>query len=199
MSGPAIVKTLLAKYREIPAVGLDFSFPVSWQMDQDFCQTVTDELRLHGAKWECRKALPTLHHQVPAKSGVYMFVYRSTLRLDTANDDSFNPTWVLYVGRAGYSNNNSTLKNRYKSEYSKYVGGNPEILWNNEPITCRADFLKRYLSIYPLQYWYCIIPDRDKIKLIEDRLIKLLSPPLNRNSRPRLMILPPQPAFRTPS
>jgi len=197
MSGPEIVRRTLAKYRENPAVGLNFTFPISWQMDEDACRAITDELKSHGTKWECRKAVPSLHNSIPAKTGIYMFSFHSKLSLDLASEDQFIPSWVLYIGRAGSKSSERTLKERYRSEYAKYVGGDLEELWSDAHPSCRADLMKRYLCIYPLQYWYSVVEDRTKIEYLEERMIRYLSPPLNRVGRPRVRVLEPKPAFRS--
>jgi hypothetical protein len=197
MSSPEVVRTTLARHRDQPAVGLDFTFPISWQIDDDACKAIACELKTHGAKWECLTAVSTLHQSIPAKTGLYMFSFHSKLRLDLASHGNFEPSWVLYVGRAGSPESERTLKDRYKTEYSKYVGGDLEELWQDHAPRGRSDLLRRYLCIYPLQYWYCIVENRDKIPYLEERLIRYLSPPLNRIGRPRVRILEPKPAFRS--
>ncbi|AMB45066.1 hypothetical protein [Methylobacterium sp. AMS5] len=197
MSGPEIVRRTLAKYREQPAVGLEFTFPVSWQMDEEACQVIAAELKSHGTKWECRRAVPDLYQSLPSKTGIYMFSFHSKLCLSLASDDKFAPSWVLYVGRAGSRTSERTLKERYRSEYTKYVGGDLEELWSDVAPKGRPQLLRRYLCVYPLEYWYCTIEDRTKIEYLEEKLIRYLSPPLNTIGRPRVRLLPPNPAFRS--
>ncbi len=106
--------------------------PIHHQMDEDFCSVVTQDLKTNGAHWERRLATPTLWQQLPADTGLYMFVFASTLSLQLAGaaSNTFSPTWVLYVGRAGSPDSHRTIKDRYKGEYGKYVGADPEVLWN---------------------------------------------------------------------
>ena len=197
MSGPDTVRRTLAKYRENPAVGLDFTFPISWQMDEDACEAITAELKTHGAQWERRHAVPDLHQSIPSKTGIYMFSFHSKINLDMASDGRFAPSWVLYVGRAGSRESERTLKERYRGEYAKYIGGDLENLWSDHPAKRRHELLKRYLCIYPLQYWWCVVEDRTKIEYLEQRLIRYISPPLNTIGRPRVRLHEPKPAFRS--
>ena len=197
MSTPAHVRQVLAKYRANPSVGLSFELPIYFQMDQDVCQVLTDEVYKHGAQWEVRTATPNLYQQIPACCGIYMFLFQSNFKFELANQLAFSPAWILYIGRAGSANSKSTLKDRYKGEYCRYIGESPEVLWNDTIPRNRKELLAKYLTIYPLQYWYSIIEDRSKIEFIEDRLIKLLNPPLNRQNRLKLRPLTSQPAFRS--
>jgi hypothetical protein len=127
-----------------------------------------------------------------------MFVYKTPVSFECANNASIYPRWVLYVGRAGNHERAGSLRQRYRDEYQRYLGGHPEVLWNVDKPTSRPDRLKKYLTIYPLEYWFCSIDDHKVIGNLEDRLIKLFSPPLNDKSRLRLkpLISQQKPAFR---
>lgn len=192
------VRACLAKFRTGPIVGLVQEHPIGYQIDADYCSSITKELQKIGCKWETRRATPTLWRQIPNSSGVYLFLFESTLVLSTAQSSAFSPKLVLYVGRAGDDLSRRTLRERYKSEYSKYIGADIEGLWGKEEVRTRAERLARFLRIYPLQYWYCIIEDRSKIAEIESSLIKLLNPPLNIVGRAKLKLSAPIPAFRSP-
>lgn len=196
MSSPALVRQTLAKYRDEPAVGLDFTFPISWQMDEEACQAISRELAAHAGKWERFRAVSDLHKSLPAKPGVYMFSFHSKISLNIADEGQFVPSWILYVGRAGSQESERTLQERYRSEYSKLVGGNVEELWVGPHPKGRHEILRKYLRIYPLYYWYCVIEDRNKIEHLEKRLIKYLSPPLNTIGRPRVRVIDTKPAFK---
>lgn len=180
-------------------IGLGHDHPIGFQMDVDYCGAITDELAAKGSQWEKRLATPTLWNQIPSKPGVYLFLFESTLTLHTANEGQFRPRIVLYVGRAGDTISRRTLRERYRYEYSKYIGGDPEALWSDDPASTRSERLARYLTIYPLQYWYCIVEDYTKIADIERSLIKLLNPPLNVSGRAKLKLAAPMPAFRSPT
>lgn len=195
MTGMQVMRDALARHRDHPAITLPFSLPINWILDSDLGKTLASDLHASGGSWEIRRATPTL--AVPAECGLYMFVYRSHLKLDLAIGGAHEATWVLYVGRAGSTDSSRTLKDRYRGEYCKYIGGDPENLWSDEPISNRARLLQRYLSIWPLEYWYLVVQDRKKIPDLEDRLIKLFAPPLNRNGQLRLRKGEPQPAFRS--
>ena len=198
MSGPTIVRDVLARHREDPSIALAFEFAIYWQMDQDIGATLGKDLRNLCSKWEVRRAIPSLWTSLPSCSGLYMFVYRTPLSFECANDAMVEPRWVLYVGRAGNRDKPGSLKQRYREEYHRYVGGHPEALWNSEKPDTRADRLKKYLTIYPLEYWFCSVNDHRDVVALEDRLIKLFSPPLNDKSRLRLKPLKSQqqPAFK---
>ncbi len=198
MSSAEEVKRHLALHRMSPPVGLNQDHPITYQMDVDFCSAISEQLKQCGAQWEVRKATPTLWKQIPEKCGVYLFLFESPLSLNTANGTEFHPKLVLYVGRAGDHESNKTLRDRYKAEYSKYVGGDLSQLWREERAANRSERLSRYLAIYPLQYWFCTIEDRSKIANVERTLIKLLNPPLNVAGRAKVRVSPPEPAFRSP-
>ncbi len=197
MTSKQIVREVLARHREQPSVGLDITFPIYWQMDEDLGHAIEVELKAHGS-WECMRATPSLGDHIPAKTGLYMFVFRSHIELSLDGNSGHRPLWVLYVGRAGSHESTKTLRDRYKGEYAKYVGGDLEQLWGEGQPKGRVENLKRYLSIWPIEYWWLVIDDRSKIPHLEDRLIKLLAPPLNRNGRLRVKTGVPEPAFKVP-
>lgn len=197
LTGIQIIRDTLARHREQSSIGLGLTLPINWQLDSDLGSALTNDLSGAGAAWEVRRATPGLWQSIPSRCGLYMFVYRSHLKMNLEDGTHHQATWVLYVGRAGSSESARTLKERYRGEYGRYVGGDPENLWSSEPLACRADVLRRYLSIWPLEYWFLVVEDREKIPHLEDRLIKLFSPPLNRNGLLRLRKGEPQPAFRS--
>lgn len=166
-------------------------------MDADIGATIKADLGVHGG-WENMRATPTLGNHIPLRTGLYMFVYRSQIDFVMADGTSHIPTWILYVGRAGSANSDRTLRDRYKSEYCKYIGGNLEQLWAAEKPRTRSELLQRYLSIWPLEYWWLVVEDRGKIESLEKRLIKLFSPPLNKQERLKANFGSVKPAFRTP-
>lgn len=192
----ATVRQTLARHREDPPAGIVMMLPIHHQMDKDFCGAVSDDLAKCGAAWEKRLATPDLWKQLPDESGIYMFVFTSSLCLQTTSE-TYSPSWVLYVGRAGSGSSRRTIRDRYKGEYSRYVGKDPEILWTAGVPSSRDDRMSQYLTIYPLYYWYTTVAQRERIPHIEDRLIKLLAPMINGRQLPRLRAQPPQPAFRS--
>ena len=157
---------------------------------------LTTDLLKTGAKWEMRRATKGCAALIPAKCGLYMFVYRSHLTMEIEGKPAHRQTWVLYVGRAGSIDSTRTLRNRYAEEYSKYVGGDLENLWADSEPRTRPNVLNRYLTIFPLEYWFLVIDDRGLIVGLEDRLIKLFCPPLNKTGKLRIRTGTPQPAFK---
>ena len=184
--------------RTSPVVGLAQEHPITYQMDLDYCAAISEELRRYGGEWEVRKATPNLWRQIPEKCGVYLFLFESYLALRTAGGTDFHPSVVLYVGRAGDQLSKKTLRDRYRYEYSKYVGGDLSLLWGEDRASTRAERLARYLTIYPLQYWFSTIEDNNRIVEVERSLIKLLNPPLNVVGRSKVRISSSSPAFRSP-
>ena len=196
------VREALARNRDRPSINLSFDFPINWQIDLELSETLAKDLKTHGAAWEILRATPDLASSIPPKHGVYMFVYRSHLKLQVA-DQSAHPldhpiTWVLYVGRAGSSASERTLRDRYKTEYCKYITGEIENLWSDHPNNQRTAKLKKYLNLWPLEYWFLTIEDRNTIEGLENRLIKLFAPPLNSNSKLSVTKGVPKPAFKEP-
>ena len=181
----ARVRDTLARHREDPPAGIPSVLPIHHQMDRQFCEVVTKDLAKYCTHWETRLATPTLWQQLPAECGVYMFVFASSLSIQLTSE-AFSPAWVLYVGRAGSANSTRTIKDRYKGEYCKFVGGDPEVLWKGAAPNRREDRLAYFLAIYPLKFWYATVADRDQIPMIEDRLIKLLAPTINQKQMPSL-------------
>ncbi|MGH6678420.1 MAG: hypothetical protein ACREDL_05705 [Bradyrhizobium sp.] len=192
----SIVREALARHREDPPPGLTMTVPIHHLMDRDFCGVVTSDLSKFCATWEKRLATPDLWKQLPAVSGVYMFVFASTLVFRT-DAGSLCPSWVLYIGRAGSADSNRTIRGRYQGEYSKHIGKSPEALWSAGAPATRDDRMAQYLTIYPLQYWFTTMSDRSQIPTIEDRLIKLLAPMMNGRQLPHFRPQTPQAAFRS--
>jgi len=156
---------------------------------------VSSDLASVGMKWEHQRAVKELWRILPPVSGLYMFVFRSPLTL-SAVAGSHQPIWVLYVGRAGSETQAHTIKERYRQNYAKYVEGDPEALWSKDQILNRDQRLARYLTIYPLEFWWLEITDRTKIKPLEDHLIKILDPLLNTTQKLNLRPSAPEPAFK---
>jgi hypothetical protein len=195
------VSAALALNHTEPTPYLQLKLPVDPLIDERHCQQISESLRLAGKDWECRKATPTLWKQLPTKPGLYMFVWRPSLsfRLAADPDRPVIPPYILYVGQAGGKSNNN-LRGRYKGEYAHYVGADPSVLWSTDTgRQVRQERLQRYLTIVPLEYWWSVIEDRDKILQLERRLNYMLSPPLSRVGRARLITMDafPDPARRS--
>ncbi|WP_172273707.1 hypothetical protein [Caulobacter sp. RHG1] len=186
----------MARHRDQDSIALNIQFPINWQLDADLCGVIQGDLDRIGP-WESYKATPTLTNHIPAVSGLYMFVFRSHFKLSLAAETAHTPLWVMYVGRAGDGSSKQTLRDRYRNDYAKHVGGDPEQLWDDAPKLNRAAALKKYLSLWPLEYWFLPVEDRTAIPDLEKRLIRLFAPPLNKIGRLRVRTRE-MPAFKVP-
>lgn len=189
----------IERHRDEEPPRLNFSVPLDRLTDSGHCETLVEDLRREGpGGWETLKATATAWRKIPSSTGIYMFVWYPAFAIDIATS-SLTPQsfpWILYVGKAGDGTNKSTLRSRYKGEYAKLVGANPDHLWQKEPTQTRDQRLRRYLNLVPLQYWYCTIDNHDVIESLEKRLFALFSPPLNALGSPRLRAAgKPKPAF----
>jgi hypothetical protein len=186
----------LTLHREDPSPSLNFTLAIDRLMDDDHCRNVSVMLETLGGGWMTKNATRGLWQHLPAKPGLYMFVWAPRLHLpmERTPGEAEQLKWVLYVGKTG-DKGKMTLRDRYRGEYSKYVGCDPEELWVDGEPEGRAARLGRYLRIHPLEYWYMTIEDRAKIGQLERRLIALLGPPLNRSGHPRLQKNKPTKAF----
>lgn len=193
------VKRAIARHIDGPPASLGMLLPIDRHMNFDLCDGLGADLAKHCGPWEVLRATPSLWQQLPDYPGLYMFVFASGLSLQREPPNfPFNPAWVLYIGRAGCDRSKGTLRSRYKSEYQKYVGGDPEILWSNKPPESRADRIARCLAIWPLQFWFTVVNDSSTISNLEERLIRLLNPPANHHKGRRLRYGPAEPAFEEP-
>lgn len=193
------LRDALERHRDDDAPRLDFNVPLDRLMDRAHCRTFAADLQNAGTGgWEIVKATPTAWRKIPAKPGLYMFVWQTELefQIATSPDERFIFPWVLYVGKAGGGAKKSNLKERYKGEYSKFVGGDPDVLWSaNLPIN-REGRLQRYLCVEPLNFWYHVTEDGADLASLEQTLFKLLAPPLNASGSNRLRpVGKPNPAF----
>ena len=176
--------------------GLELILALSELTDFSFCEATASELQKDDRRWEVRRATPELWEQLPLSRGLYMFVFVPPLELRIAqrpqSRESFR--YTLYVGKAGAGDSDGTFRSRYKSDYCQHVAQNPERLW--EPHSrSRADLLAKYLNLYPLEYWFLEVAERDTISRLETSLIKLLNPPLNIQGTIKMRPGKPGPAF----
>lgn len=192
MSPEKILQSRLISNRLEKPIGLDLEIPLSYQLDQEYCKVLNNEL---PGNWEVRRATKGLWRTLPEECGIYMFVFQLPLQL-TAERQKIRPHYILYIGRAGDENSTRTFRDRYKGEYDKYIEGDPAALWEDKPVSSRAEKLRKYLTIYPLEYWFYRIEDRSKISSIESKLIRFLNPPLNTVGKARLRKKTEVPAFK---
>ena len=185
-----LVSAALALHHNEPSPYVQLRLPVNPLIDETHCNEISRALQTFGKDWEVTKATPTLWKSLPAKCGLYMFVWCPPLTFRLARDPArlVSAPYILYIGQAGGGASRNTLKSRYKGEYANYVGADPAQLWETDTgPDARASRLRRYLTLAPLEYWWCAIDDKDQIKRLESRLNFLLSPPLNRAGRARLI------------
>lgn len=174
----------LTRHREEAAQPLQIHVPVECLVDQGRCDSLRQDIVdwCDGDGWECKIATPTLGRSLPARPGLYMFVWRPPVVFDLAPPLDNQTMWfVLYVGMAGPG----TLKSRYTSEYQKHVGQDPENLWPPAEPKNRDSRLKCFLNLENLEYWYVLINDESRIQKAEKRLIRILNPPLNIQGKTR--------------
>jgi len=192
-------RELLQKYRDEPASVLAFQPSIELLIDSHHCQAINSFLHQPGILWERKKAVDSLGNSLPDSPGLYMFVWRPELTLRFANTETERFGWVVYIGKAGTEEGRrDTIKQRYVSEYSKFVGKDPSCLWDTSPVEDRESRLARYLTLRPLEYWFLTMQDVREIQLLEKRLIKLLRPPLNLQHGVKLRPGKTVPAFEEP-
>lgn len=183
------VARAIERHRDDSPPRLEFNMPLDRLMDSAHCTALIEDLRREApGGWEVIKATASAWRRIPAVRGIYMFVWQPTFELDVATSPVGRRTFpmILYVGKAGDGSNNSTLRSRYKGEYSKLVAADPDYLWRDGAASTRDERLRRYLNVVPLQFWYCTINDGSVIGSLEKRLFSLFSPPLNALGSPRL-------------
>ena len=130
-------------------------------------------------------------------AGLYMFVWTPYFVVTTVEGKGtrdYRHQYVLYVGKAS-GGAHGTIRGRYKNEYKQYICQDPELLWEIETANNRAQRLKKYLNLWPLEFWHKEVEHSEKIENLEKRLIRMLSPPINVHSKPRYKLAKPEPAF----
>lgn len=186
----------LVEHRDDPTPFLDLQLPLLKLLDVAYCKSVNKKLRDVAGEWEVMLATQHAADRLPAEPGLYMFVWRPALRFQSrAKPDSF--AYILYVGKAGAEKSDSTIKKRYR-EYTRYLAGEPDLLWREPLVRDRRNKFGRYLKLEPLELWYTVIPDRQEVSRLERQLVHMLNPPLNDQMTPKGRLTAPQPAFRPP-
>ncbi|MFJ9915541.1 hypothetical protein [Actinacidiphila glaucinigra] len=186
MTTPEALARSVIRHSIEPTPALEIQLGITPMLDIPAHRVLQDDLRMHASLWDSVLATEDLHRSLPDEPGLYMFVWRPSIRLAMADQTESSFHQVLYIGQAGGSGQRgNTLKNRYK-DYRRHLRGNPEDLWTREPPTSRAGRLTHYLSLRPLEFWYATVEDRSLIKNLEARLINLYNPPINNQNRPRI-------------
>jgi hypothetical protein len=190
------IRDVVHKFRDEPAADLLFQPSIEYFMDSEYCKSLDRVIHKPGTKWERLVATETLASQIPEKSGIYMFVWRPEFAIQFEQGKVEKFLWVMYVGKAGVEEGTtSTLRQRYLSEYSKYVGRDPSCLWETSEAKERKDRLARFLTLRPLDYWYLTVDNIHDVANYEKKLIRLLNPPLNRHHGKTLRTGKTKPAF----
>lgn len=187
----ALIKRALAKNRNVRAPALPFKVPIDANIDEDYCSATSEAMAACTTGWHRLEVTSNLEAYIPNKPGLYLFMWRSCLSLKgAANEPDQLFDWCIYVGKAEKS-----LKSRFRSEYKAHIDGGPEGLWSRN-ISGRNQILKTYLTLRPLYYMYTTTIEVDRISDMEDRLIDILSPPLNDLGKIRATFAKaPEPAF----
>ncbi|MGW5610152.1 hypothetical protein ACWEWI_29515 [Streptomyces sp. NPDC003753] len=186
MTTPEALARSVIRHSAEPTPALEIQLGITPMLDIPAHRVLQDDLRVHASLWDSVLATEDLHRSLPDEPGLYMFVWRPSIRLAMADQTESSFHQVLYIGQAGGSGQRgNTLKNRYR-DYRRHLRGNPEDLWTREPPTSRTGRLTHYLSLRPLEFWYATVEDRSVIKNLEARLINLYNPPINNQSRPRI-------------
>lgn len=186
-------KDNLLKFKEEPASLLHFAPCIERLIDDEYCLNLSNSLCLEESCWERHKAVAGLGPSLPNEPGLYMFVWNPKFSVRFTSEQSASFRWVLYVGKAGEEGGSGSIKNRYLTEYSKYVGKDASQLWETKEATKREEKLARYLTLRPLEFWYLTMGNVQEIARLEHRLIKLLRPPLNIQHGAKLRLGKPQP------
>jgi hypothetical protein len=191
---------LVSRHRDKPSPTLSVEWAFLRLLDGNGSNVLMEDFEELCDSWEIFDATPSLTDMLPEKSGLYMFVWRPWFRFSLAEvspkagpkkPDSISQ--ILYIGQAG-DNSGHTLRNRYKS-YIHHIEADPRCLWDLAGRS-RSD-LMRYLTLRPLEYWFTVIEDRSEIKSLEQRLLAMFNPPMNKVDIPKIksQFKAPQKAF----
>ena len=185
------IRRTLAKNRNVRSPALPFYVPIDSNIDADYCGAAIEEMQACTSGWHKIPVTSNMVTYIPDKPGLYMFVWRSCLKLNgvaDGQDQYFD--WCLYVGKA-----ETSLQSRFKGEYKAHTEGVSDDLWKTKLVR-RSEKLQAYLTLRPLYYLYTTTIEIDKISELESKLIDILSPPLNDVGKIRATFAKaPEPAF----
>ncbi|MFI1586227.1 hypothetical protein [Embleya sp. NPDC020630] len=200
MATPDTVARAVIRHRLDVSPALELQLGIAPMMDVSALQVLQDDLKRLASPWERLVATESIAAAIPDEPGLYMFVWRPSIKLAMADRTEGSFHQVLYIGNAGGAGElGNTLRNRYRN-YKKHLRGNPEDLWTREPPINRDDRLTHYLALRPLEYWFATVDDRSMIRNLESRLIHLYNPPINIQGGPTLrgrLSTIPRPALRS--
>ena len=183
------IRKSLLRHRDEPPIPLPFKLSITHLLDAEACSLLTEDLETGCSSWEYACATPELGTCLPKCGGLYMFVWHPELFLTTEVnvEKKHGQRHVLYVGKAS-GGPNATIRYRYENEYKQYLCQDPEQLWEKFATRNRHTLLKTYLCLWPLQFWYKEVRMQSRIKNLEGRLIRMLSPPLNTQLKPKFAL-----------
>lgn len=184
------LKSILALNRNRSIKRLVREIPIQALIDEDFCVQVSAAMNSGPAKWQKLRAYPDVGAILPDRHGIYMFCWEPPLIFETETRQS-RFDWCLYVGKA----DETTIRGRFEGEYKKYVMGDPRLLYETKENMTREERLSKYLCLQPLSIWFLIVDDKPSIPDLEDKLIDLLNPPLNKQKSIRGRFLEAEAAF----
>jgi hypothetical protein len=187
-SGRDALARMVQRHREEDSPALPIEVGLLRMLDTDSCQQLDQDLREFASPWEVHQATESLTSALPDEPGLYMFVWRPQFQFQIdGRPASGSFPQLLYVGQAGASKADygNTIRRRYK-EYRRYLRANPESLWADSEPKTREQRLSCYLPLRPMEFWCSTVTDRNRIRGLEKRLIRLWNPPLNDSDRPKL-------------
>ncbi|MCP2281082.1 hypothetical protein APR09_006693 [Nocardia amikacinitolerans] len=179
---------LVHRHREEDSPALPIEVGLLRMLDVESCRQLDQDLRDFASPWEVYQATEALQASLPDLPGLYMFVWRPEFQFSVDSRPSHGSfPQLLYVGQAGASrtDDGNTIRSRYR-EYSRYLQASPESLWADTEPKTREQRLSRYLPLRPMEFWCTTVSDRNQIRGLEKRLIRLWNPPLNDSDRPKL-------------
>lgn len=184
------LKQTLAANRNRPINHLIREIPIQSLIDSDYCLQASNEIHDTFRRWEKFKVNPDVALILPDRNGVYMFCWEPPLYFHFEEVcKSFD--WCLYVGKA----ENTTIRGRFESEYRNYVSGDPKQLFKKMENPDRKERLAKYFCLQPLSIWCLPVDDKQLIPDLEDKLIDLLNPPLNKQKSLRGKLCKSEQAF----
>jgi hypothetical protein len=182
---------IVTRHRDTAISGLNFEPNVTAGLAKSEVELLTLDLSQVSKGWERRRVVENMP-SLPKVRGLYMFVWAPPLTLmQECGKQSHVVSWVLYVGKAGVDGGtHDTIKDRYASEYKKYVSTSANVLWQSKTSdhsAVRAERMKKFFSLQPLDFWFLPMEDTNMISGLEKRLIRYLNPPLNKqHSGPKI-------------
>lgn len=184
------LKSILALNRNRSIKRLVSEIPIQALIDEEFCIQVSSAMNGGSQKWQKLRANPDAGQMLPDRHGIYMFCWEPPLAFQTeAGENRFD--WCLYVGKAF----DTTIRKRFEGEYKKYIMGDPRLLYETKENMTREQRLSKYLCLQPLSIWFLVVDDKLSIPDLEDKLIDLLNPPLNKQKSIRGRYLEAETAF----